>query len=78
MRKTREELPKGPVSASTEASNGLTGIPQSIHCPATQTDVEAEHDEHSEIAIEHFFDTLAKVALAVAAREVEEDKERNG
>ncbi len=56
----------------------MTCIHSPIHCPATQTDVEAEHDEHSEIAIEHFFDTLAAVALAVAAREVEEDKERNG
>ena len=57
-----------PVSASTGALEGLTGIPQSIHCPATQDYVEDEYDELDRIAIEHFLDTLAHVALAVAAR----------
>ena len=43
MKKTREEFPKDPVSPSTQALDGLTGIPQSIQCPATQTDVEDEY-----------------------------------
>ena len=34
--------------------------------------MEAEYDEHKEIAIEHFFDTLAKVALAAVAETVGE------
>ena len=50
----------------------MTCIHSPIHCPATQTIVEAEYDEHKEIAIEHFFDTLAKVALAAAAETVGE------
>ena len=66
------------VSPSTQASTGLTCIQSRIHCPATQPDVEDEYDELNEIAIEHFLDVLAEVALAVAAREVEEDKERDG
>lgn len=65
------------VSASTKASNGLTCIHSRIHCPATQTDVEAEYDELDEIAIEHFLDTLAEVALSVATRSIEEDQGRN-
>ena len=66
-----------PASASKQASNGLTCIQSRIHCPATQPDVEAEYDELNEIAIEHFLDVLAEVALAVAAREIAEDQERN-
>ena len=57
-----------PVSASTQALEGLTGIPRSIHCPATRTDVEDEYDELDRIAIEQFLRSLAEVALAVAAR----------
>lgn len=57
--------------------NGLTGIHGSIHWPATPTDVGAAsehdpHDEHNEfdrIAIEHFLDTLARIAISIAARE---------
>ena len=67
-----------PVSASTQALEGLTGIPRSIHCPATQDYVEDEYDELDQIAIERFLDVLAEVALAVAAREIEEDEKRNG
>ncbi len=59
---------ENPVSPSTQALEGLTGIPQSIHCPATQDYVEAKYDELDRIAIEHFLRSLAEVALAVAAR----------
>ena len=47
--------------------NGLTPIPPGIHCPAT-TDGVGGWDELDEIAVEHFLDTLAQVALAVASR----------
>jgi len=48
--------------------NVLTSIPLRIHCPAT-TDKEYT-DELDEIAIEHFLDTLAQVALAIASRKL--------
>jgi hypothetical protein len=47
--------------------NGLTPIPLRIHCPAT-TERVGGNDELDEIAVEHFLDTLAEVALAVASR----------
>ncbi len=73
MSKSKEES----VCASTGASNGLTGIEKSIHCPASDVTQEAGYDELDRIAIEHFLDTLAQVALSVAAREVEEGQSRN-
>jgi hypothetical protein len=45
----------------------LTPIPLRIHCPAT-TERVGGNDELDEIAIEHFLDTLAEVALAIASR----------
>ena len=53
--------------------NGLTPIPSRIHCPAT-TDWVGGRDELDEIAVEHFLDTLAKVALAVASRKLGKDQ----
>jgi hypothetical protein len=47
--------------------NGLTSIPPRIHCPAT-TDWIGGQDEIDDIAVEHFLDTLAQVALAIASR----------
>ncbi len=66
------------VQPSNSALNGLTGIPKSIHCPATQDECEAGY-ELNEIAIDHFLDTLAEIALSIAARELSEkhDQERN-
>jgi hypothetical protein len=49
--------------------NGLTRIPPRIHCPAT-TERVGGRDELDEIAVEHFLDTLAQVALAVASRKL--------
>ena len=66
------------VSPSTQAFTGLTGIHSSIHWPATPTDVEAENDELDEIAIEHFLDTLAEVALSVAARRIRNEERNEG
>jgi hypothetical protein len=48
--------------------NGLTSrIPEPIHCPATTERVGGQ-DEIDEIVVEHFLDTLAQVALAIASR----------
>ncbi len=57
-------------------SNGqkaLTSIPEGIHCAATPKDLK-EKDELDEIAINHFLDTLAEVALAVARRRQQLDQ----
>jgi hypothetical protein len=53
--------------------NGLTPIPPGIHCPAT-TDWVGGQDEIDEIAVEHFLDTLAQVALAIASRKTAQDQ----
>jgi hypothetical protein len=53
--------------------NGLTPIPSRIHCPATTEKVGGQ-DELDEIAVEHFLDTLAKVALAAASRKAAQDR----
>jgi hypothetical protein len=59
-RKSRNPVPSG-------LENGLTSIPPRIHCPATTKGVEG-NDELAEIAVEHFLDMLAQVALAIASR----------
>ncbi|HZA25468.1 MAG TPA: hypothetical protein VFA32_23210 [Dehalococcoidia bacterium] len=45
----------------------MTPIRPGIHCSAT-TDWVGGNDELDEIAVEHFLDTLAQVALAIASR----------
>ena len=77
MDESTENTGKETVSPFVGVSNGLTGIPSRIHCPATQYEVEAGYDELDEIAIENFLDVLAEVALAVAARNIN-NEERNG
>jgi hypothetical protein len=59
--------------------NGLTPIPQPIHCPAT-TERVGGRDEIDEIAVDHFLDTLAEVALAVASCRMRSklDKDQRG
>ena len=49
--------------------NGLTPIPQGIHCPATTEGV-GENSELEQLQIDHFNQTLADIALAVAARKI--------
>jgi hypothetical protein len=49
--------------------NGLTPIPPGIHCPAT-TERVGGNDELDKIAVEHFLDMLADVALAIASRKL--------
>ncbi len=51
----------------------LTSIRRGIHCAATPEHPE-EDDELDEIAINHFLDTLAEVALAVARRRQQLDQ----
>ncbi len=51
----------------SDGQKALTCIHRGIHCAATPDELEAE-DELDRIAIENFLDTLAEVALAIAAR----------
>ena len=57
----------GAVETSPSPENGLTSIPHRIHCPATTERVGGQ-DELDDLAVEHFLDTLAQVALAIASR----------
>ena len=66
-----------PRNVEDSAPNGLTGIPLPIHCPATQTSGRSEYDELDCIQIDNFLDTLADVALAIAAREQAETKNQD-
>ena len=62
-----------PKSRKSNRENGLTPIPRSIHCPAT-TDGGGSNDENDELEqmqVEHFLNTLARIALAAAARRVD-------
>jgi len=56
-----------PAPSTDNAEEGLTGIPASIHLAATN-DGGDPTDERRQIVIAAFLDTLARVALAVAAR----------
>jgi hypothetical protein len=56
-------------SKESGRENGLTPIPPCIHWPAT-TDGVGGQDELDDIAVEHFLNTLAQVALAVASRKI--------
>ena len=68
-------VPKVPIMDQTQQynnktpeKNGLTGIPQRIHCTATEDSGGSEVDELDRIDIENFLDALAQVALSVATR----------
>ncbi len=52
-------------------ANGLTPIHRRIHCAATTDsgDLNDEYDELEQIQVEHFLKTLARLAMAVAARQ---------
>ena len=51
------------------SEDGLTGIPQRIHWPATQDSGGSELDELDEIDIENFLDNLAEIAIRAATRQ---------
>ena len=49
--------------------NGLTPIHSRIHCAATEGSTKTDGKNELEcIAVDHFLDTLAEVALAIARR----------
>ena len=60
-------------NAEDSAQNGLTCIPQAIHCPARSNESEAEYDELDSIAVEVFLDTIARIALSISARDLSEE-----
>ena len=67
-------MPDQPTSRKESGGeNGLTPIPPRIHCPAT-TERVGGRDELDEIAVDHFLDTLAEVALAIASRKLGKDQ----
>ena len=51
----------------SDSLNGLTPIHTRIHCAAT-TDGGGSNDEIDQMVVDHFLETLAQIALAVAAR----------
>ena len=58
-------------SKKSDSANGLTPIHRRIHCAATTEggDLNDEYDELDQIQVNHFLNTLAKIAMAVAARQ---------
>ena len=66
-RKSQSQQPSSP-------ENGLTSIPPGIHCPAT-TERVGGRDEIDDIAVEHFLNTLAEVALAIASRKAAQGRD---
>ncbi len=52
-------------------ANGLTPIHRRIHCAATTEggDLNDEYDELEQIQVDHFLQTLARIALSVAVRQ---------
>ena len=73
------DIHEKPIRAVDSVENGLTGIPQGIHWPATHISGGSNTNELDRIAVEAFLDTLADVALSIAARELAEknDPERD-
>ena len=59
-------------SGESGREKGLTCIPGSIHWVATSDTTEAGN-ELDQIAISHFLDTLAEIALAVARRRIDKE-----
>jgi hypothetical protein len=62
-------MPRRPKKKQPNAQpEGLTRIRPRIHCSAT-TDTGEELDELEQMQIDHFLNTLAEIALAVASRQ---------
>jgi hypothetical protein len=61
-------MPRRHKKQLTAQSEGLTRIRAGIHCSAT-TDTGAELDELEKMQVDHFLNTLAEIALAVASRQ---------
>ncbi len=58
-----------PIRSETASSTGLTCIHDRIQCCATQDTNAPEYTEGERVIVDHFLNTLADVALAVAARQ---------
>jgi hypothetical protein len=62
-------MPRRPKKKQSHApTEGLTRIRRRIHCSAT-TDTGEELDELEQLQVDHFLNTLAEIALAVASRQ---------
>ena len=57
------------VTAEDTAGEGLTRIHTRIHCAATPGTPEDGYSEADMIIVKNFLNTLAEIALAVAARQ---------
>ena len=57
-----------PIRSETASPKGLTCIHPRIHCTATPDTTEDGYSEGDLIIVKNFLNTLAEVALAVAAR----------
>ncbi len=58
-----------PIRSETASPEGLTPIHGRIHCAATPDTPEDEYSEADMIIVKNFLNTLAEIALAVAARQ---------
>ena len=65
------------INGENNASEGLTCIPQRIHCATTRDTTEEEYSETDMIIVQNFLHTLAEVALAVASRRGKERDEQD-
>ena len=65
-----------PIDGSNGASQGLTCIPPRIHCAATP-DADEEYSETDLIIVNNFLNTLAEIALAVAARNAQRQDDQD-
>ena len=57
-----------PNRSQTASPEGLTCIPQRIHCADTPDTPEDGNSETDMILVKNFLNTLAEIALAVASR----------
>ena len=58
-----------PIRPDDDRPRGLTGIHGRIHCAATPDTPEDGYREADMIVVKNFLNTLAEIALAVAARQ---------
>ena len=58
-----------PIRPEDDPPQGLTGIHGRMHCAATPDTPEDGYSEADMIVVKNFLNTLAEIALAVAARQ---------
>jgi hypothetical protein len=61
---------KSQSNKPSDPASELTTIQGRIHCPATTDSGGTYTDEVEQIQIDHFLQTLADIALAVASRKI--------